>query len=120
MPELPTGIDTSRPHSARVYDYMIGGKNNFAADRALAEKMLRETPGLRTAARENRAFLGRAVQYLAGEAGVRRFVYTSSCSVYGVGTGVRYKSPLGPIEADIAYGVKPHKFRLHFTLGMTF
>ena len=69
-----TDLDTSRPHPARVYDYLLGGKGNFAADRALAEKMLQETPGLRTAARENRAFLGRAVQYLAGEAGVRQFL----------------------------------------------
>ena len=68
------GLDTSRPHPARVYDYLLGGKSNFAADRALAQKMLQETPGLRIAARENRAFLGRAVQYLAGEAGVRQFL----------------------------------------------
>jgi hypothetical protein len=68
------GLDTSRPHPARVYDYLLGGKSNFAADRALAEKMLQETPGLRIAARENRAFLGRAVQYLAAEAGVRQFL----------------------------------------------
>jgi hypothetical protein len=68
------GLDTARPHPARVYDYLLGGKSNFAADRALAEKMLAQTPGLRTAARENRAFLGRAVQYLAGEAGVRQFL----------------------------------------------
>jgi hypothetical protein len=67
-------LDTSRPHPARVYDYLLGGKNNFAADRALAEKMLQGAPDLRIAARENRAFLGRAVQYLAGEAGVRQFL----------------------------------------------
>jgi hypothetical protein len=67
-------LDTSRPHPARVYDYLLGGKNNFAADRALAEKMLEQTPGLRIAARENRAFLGRAVRYLAEEAGVRQFL----------------------------------------------
>lgn len=67
-------LDTSRPHPARIYDYLLGGKSNFAADRALAEKMLQETPGLRVAARENRAFLGRAVQYLAGEVGVRQFL----------------------------------------------
>jgi trans-aconitate methyltransferase len=67
-------LDTSRPHPARVYDFLLGGKSNFAADRALAEKMLQQTPGLRVAARENRAFLGRAVQYLAGEAGVRQFL----------------------------------------------
>ena len=67
-------LDTSRPHPARVYDYLLGGKSNFAADRALAEKMLQGAPDLRIAARENRAFLGRAVQYLAGEAGVRQFL----------------------------------------------
>ncbi len=67
-------LDTSRPYPARIYDYLLGGKSNFAADRALAEKMLQETPDLRIAARENRAFLGRAVQYLAGEAGVRQFL----------------------------------------------
>jgi hypothetical protein len=73
--ELPDGdFDPTRPHAARVYDYLLGGKSNFAADRALAEKMLKQTPGLRIAARENRAFLGRAVQYLAGEAGVRQFL----------------------------------------------
>ena len=68
------GLDTSRPHPARVYDYLLGGKSNFAADRALAQKMLQEAPDLRIAARENRAFLGGAVQYLAGEAGVRQFL----------------------------------------------
>jgi hypothetical protein len=67
-------LDTSRPHPARVYDYLLGGKSSFAADRALAEKMLQAAPGLRIAARENRAFLGRAVQYLAAEAGVRQFL----------------------------------------------
>jgi translocation and assembly module TamA len=40
--------------------------------------------------------------------------------VYGVGVGVRYKSPLGPIEAAVAYGLQPKKLRLHFTLGFTF
>jgi hypothetical protein len=74
MPELPDEIDTSRPHSARVYDYMIGGKNNFAADRETAAQVLRHSPNAHTAARENRAFLGRAVRYLAAEAGIRQFL----------------------------------------------
>jgi DNA-binding NarL/FixJ family response regulator len=69
-----TGIDTSRPHPARMYDYFIGGKNNFVADRETAEKMLVAMPGARTGARENRAFLGRAVRYLVEEAGIRQFL----------------------------------------------
>jgi SAM-dependent methyltransferase len=71
--ELP-GIDTSRPHPARIYDYYLGGKNHFAADRETAAKVLQSTPHPRTFARENRAFLGRAVRYLAAEAGIRQFL----------------------------------------------
>jgi hypothetical protein len=74
MAELPAEIDTSRPHPARIYDYCLGGKNHFAADREIAEKALARVPAGRTAARENRAFLGRAVRYLAEEAGVRQFL----------------------------------------------
>lgn len=68
MSELPPEIDTSRPHPARMYDYGIGGKNHFAADRELAEKIFTAWPGGRASARENRAFLDRAVRYLAEEA----------------------------------------------------
>lgn len=67
-------IDTSRPHPARMYDYGLGGKNHFAADREAFDKALQSTPGLRTGLRENRKFLGRVVRYLAGEAGVRQFL----------------------------------------------
>jgi hypothetical protein len=67
-------IDTSRPHSARMYDYFLGGKNHFAADREAAANVLRNSPYARTIARENRAFLGRAVRYLAAEAGIRQFL----------------------------------------------
>ena len=67
-------IDSSKPHSARVYDYFIGGENHFAADRAAAEEVLRNSPSVRVAARENRAFLGRAVRYLAAEEGIRQFL----------------------------------------------
>jgi O-methyltransferase involved in polyketide biosynthesis len=72
--ETPPEIDTSRPHPARMYDYFIGGKNHFAADRQTAAKVLRHSPSIRVAARENRAFLGRAVRYLAAEAGIRQFL----------------------------------------------
>jgi S-adenosyl methyltransferase len=71
---LPAEIDVSRPHTARMYDYYLGGKYHFAADRELAERMLASVPTARTAARENRAFLGRAVRFLADEAGIRQFL----------------------------------------------
>ena len=74
MSELPREIDTSRPHPARMYDYYLGGKNHFAADRETAEAFLASAPNTRTAARENRRFLARAVRYLAGEAGIRQFL----------------------------------------------
>jgi hypothetical protein len=67
-------VDISRPHMARIYDYFLGGKNHFAADREVAEKILQSNPAIRVAARENRAFLGRAVRYLAEEAGIRQFL----------------------------------------------
>ena len=67
-------IDTSRPHPARMYDYYIGGKNHFAADREVADAALAHWPAGRIGLRENRKFLGRAVRYLAGEAGVRQFL----------------------------------------------
>src|SRR5215469_5919390 len=71
--EAPS-IDISRPHPARMYDYYIGGKNHFAADRATADKALAHWPSGRTGLRENRKFLGRAVRYLAAEAGIRQFL----------------------------------------------
>jgi hypothetical protein len=74
MSELPPEIDTSKPHAARMYDYFLGGKNHFAADREVAEKVLATAPTTRIGARENRAFLGRAVRYLVTEAGVRQFL----------------------------------------------
>jgi hypothetical protein len=72
-PPLP-GIDITRPHPARIYDYGLGGKNYFPADRAVAEQVLAVMPTVRTVARENRKFLGRTVRFLAEEAGVRQFL----------------------------------------------
>ena len=73
-------IDTSVAHSARVHDYWLGGKDNFAADRVAAERVLAAAPGLRFRVRANRAFLGRATRYLAAEAGIRQFL--------DIGTGI--------------------------------
>ena len=62
------------PNVARVYDWLLGGKDNFAADRQAAARLLEVVPGAAMAARENRAFLGRAVRFLAEDAGVGQFL----------------------------------------------
>ena len=67
------GIDTIIPSPARIYDYYLGGKDNFAADRAAAEKALSVVPQGREVARSNRRFLVRAVRYMASQ-GVRQFI----------------------------------------------
>jgi len=59
---------------ARVYDYWLGGKDNFAADREAARQAIAVNPGILTDVRANRAFLAHAVRYLAGECGVRQFL----------------------------------------------
>jgi O-methyltransferase involved in polyketide biosynthesis len=66
-------LDTSKAHPARIYDYWLGGKDNFAADRDAAELALQAYPELAQAVQSNRAFLGRAVRFLARE-GVRQFL----------------------------------------------
>jgi hypothetical protein len=67
-------IDTSVAHSARVYDYFLGGKDNFAADREAGDEIIEAVPTVVTAFRLNRAFLGRAVRFLASECGIRQFL----------------------------------------------
>jgi len=67
-------IDTSVASIARIYDYWLGGKDNFKADRDAAEQMIQQYPDIVTGVRKNRAFLGRAVHYLAAEAGIRQFL----------------------------------------------
>jgi hypothetical protein len=63
-----------KPTPARMYDYYLGGKDNFAIDREAAEEVLTAAPEVRILARENRAFLQRAVRFLAAEAGIRQFI----------------------------------------------
>ncbi|MDN3352102.1 SAM-dependent methyltransferase [Actinomadura sp. DC4] len=70
----PRGIDVSIPSPARLYNYYLGGKDNFAADRVAAEAILAVMPEGRQVARENRAFLRRVVRHLAVETGIRQFV----------------------------------------------
>jgi hypothetical protein len=71
---MATPVDTTVPNVARVYDYLLGGKDNFAADRAAGDQIIKLVPTAAVDARENRAFLSRAVAYLAGEASVRQFL----------------------------------------------
>jgi hypothetical protein len=68
------GIDTITPNVARIYDYLLGGKDNFAADREAAQQLIAAIPDVAAIARDNRSFLGRAVRYLAGPAGIRQFL----------------------------------------------
>jgi hypothetical protein len=75
-----TPFDTSVAHQARMYDYVLGGKDNYAADRAAVEAGLKVWPDMAFAMRANRAFLGRAVRYLAADAGMRQFL--------DIGTGI--------------------------------
>ncbi|SEQ11257.1 S-adenosyl methyltransferase [Lentzea xinjiangensis] len=70
---VPQGVDVSVPSSARVYDYLLGGAHNFAVDRVMGEKVELLMPHVRSAARVNRAFLGRAVRFMVGQ-GVRQFL----------------------------------------------
>jgi hypothetical protein len=93
--ELPAGIDTSRAHQARIYDYWLGGKDNFAVDREAAELALAAYPGLRSGVRAQRAFLGNAVRYLAGTAGIRQFL--------DIGTGI----PTASNTHEVAQAVDP-------------
>jgi hypothetical protein len=73
-------IDTTVAHSARVHDYWLGGKDNFAADREAGDAVMEAYPGIVMSVRANRAFLARAVRFLAAEAGIRQFL--------DIGTGI--------------------------------
>ena len=93
--ERIAGLDTSVAHPARVYDYWLGGKDNFAVDREAAERVLAVTPGLRFRVHANRAFLGRTTRYLAAEAGIRQFL--------DIGTGI----PTGDNTHEVAQRAAP-------------
>jgi len=79
-PGQPSSIDTSVPHSARIWNYWLGGRDNYPVDRAAGDQYREVFPGVVDVARASRGFLTRAVRYLAGEAGIRQFL--------DVGTGL--------------------------------
>jgi hypothetical protein len=91
----PRDIDVSVAHPARVYDYWLGGKDNFAADRVAAEQVLQAKPGIRANVRANRRFLARAVQFLTAEAGLTQFL--------DIGTGI----PAANNTHEVAQSVRP-------------
>ncbi|WP_426512643.1 SAM-dependent methyltransferase [Dactylosporangium sp. McL0621] len=88
-------IDTTVPHPARRYDYWLGGKDNFAADRESGDAVAAAFPTIRTAIIENRAFLRRAVTFLTAQAGIRQF--------FDIGTGI----PTSPNVHEIAQSIAP-------------
>ena len=87
-------FDISVPHIARVYDYWLGGKDNFAADRELGERTLEAYPNLVFSVRANRAFLARAVRFLTAEMGIRQFL--------DIGTGIPTANNTHEVAQDVA------------------
>ena len=90
-----TGADFTMPHSARIWNYWLGGKDNFEVDREAGDQFSGIYPGIVDIARADRAFLGRVVRYLAGEAGIRQFL--------DVGTGL----PTADNTHEVAQRVAP-------------
>jgi hypothetical protein len=93
--EARTRLDTGVPHSARLWNYWLGGKDNFAVDRAVADQILAMVPEMVASARADRAYLGRVVRHLAGDAGIRQFL--------DVGTGI----PTADNTHEVAQRIAP-------------
>ncbi len=87
-------FDTSVANQARIYDYLLGGKDNYEADRAAVDAVLKIAPEMGFTARENRAFLGRAVRYLAAEVGIRQFL--------DIGTGIPTAGNTHQVAQEVA------------------
>ncbi|MFJ6672070.1 SAM-dependent methyltransferase [Actinosynnema sp. NPDC091369] len=94
---IPSGVDISVPSVARTYDYMLGGAHNFAVDRALGERIEAMMPGLRNAARVNRAFLGRVVRFMV-DRGVRQFL--------DIGSGIPTVGNVHEVAQAVAPGAR--------------
>jgi hypothetical protein len=87
-------FDTSVANQARIYDYLLGGTDNYAADREAVEAVLKVAPELGFSARANRAFLGRVIRYLTAEAGIRQFL--------DIGTGIPTSGNVHQVAQAIA------------------
>ncbi len=93
--QAPPGIDTTVPHSARIWNYWLGGKDNYPVDREAGDQYVAVFPAIVDIARADRYFLGRAVRYLAGEVGLRQFL--------DIGTGL----PTADNTHEVAQRVAP-------------
>jgi O-methyltransferase involved in polyketide biosynthesis len=91
--QVPAGVDTSTPSIARIYDYLLGGKDNFACDREVAEQLQHNMPEVVVTAAQNRAFLGRVVQFLVDQ-GIRQFV--------DIGTGLPTQNNVHQVVQAVA------------------
>jgi hypothetical protein len=91
-------IDTTTAHPARIYDALLGGQDNYLADREAVRKLLKIAPEARYSARANRAFLQRAVRFLAGEAGIRQFI--------DIGTGIPAAGNVHEVAGQVAPGTR--------------
>jgi hypothetical protein len=93
---VPPGTDVTKANVARVYDYWLGGNHNFQADRDLARTIIALDPNIRATMRANRAFLGRVVRFLAGQAGIRQFL--------DIGSGIPTENNVHQVAQDTAPG----------------
>jgi hypothetical protein len=93
--QAPPGVNVSVPHSSRIYDYWLGGKDNFAVDRAVGDAMIQAIPGMRAMAKENRGFVHRVARALVTDQGIRQFL--------DIGTGI----PTSPNLHEIAQALAP-------------
>jgi hypothetical protein len=95
VPPAWAGLDISKPHIARVYDYWLGGKDNFTSDRKLGDLTIEAYPGIVRSVQTNRAFLARSVRFFAAELGIRQFL--------DIGTGI----PTAKNTHEVAQSVAP-------------
>jgi SAM-dependent methyltransferase len=93
---VPPGVDTGKANIARIYDWWLGGDHNFRADADAARAIITVEPNIRALARANRAFIGRAVRFLAAEAGIRQFL--------DIGSGIPTASNVHQVAREAAPG----------------
>jgi S-adenosyl methyltransferase len=98
VPPVPAGVDVSRPHPARMYDYYLDGQDNWLSDRHAAAQVLAVLPEVRAIAQANRAFLRRAVRYLAAGKGITQFL--------DIGTGIPTAPNVHQAAAECADGTR--------------
>ncbi|MFD9645285.1 SAM-dependent methyltransferase [Streptomyces sp. NPDC059082] len=131
MTDIESRIDTSRPHTARIWNYWTGGKDNYPVDREAGDRIRALHPGIGDYAKADRLFLGRAVRHLAEQVGIRQFLdigtgLPSADNTHEVaqrvapdaGGGVGGKNPRGLAHAPAQRGGTPRRGPPAQVLGM--